>query len=112
LSVRGALLEGSGQTYRAGPTRQWLSELGGIYNDTPPARNKRSPMGAAIPEATHEEIWAGASTLARIIALQNEAVVPVSTWAKVSAIDEAPSRTFATGRLRDPRRTPSEATVE
>jgi serine/threonine-protein kinase len=65
------LLEESGQTYRAVYTTV-LNDLGGIYNET-----RRLAQALAMAEligATHEKYGRGGTT-ARLITLQNEAVV-------------------------------------
>jgi serine/threonine-protein kinase len=88
------LLEGSGQTYRAAYTTV-LSELGGIYNDT--HRLGQALAMAQLIGATHEKFGRG-STLARIIALQNEAVVRFNmgeVQASMSALEDVRNRRLA-----------------
>jgi serine/threonine protein kinase len=65
------LLEQSGQTYRAAYTSV-LNELGGIYNET--RRLGQALAMAQLIGTTHEKYGRGGTT-ARLIALQNEAVV-------------------------------------
>jgi eukaryotic-like serine/threonine-protein kinase len=65
------LLEQSGQTYSASYTSV-LSELGGIYNET--RRFAQALAMAELISATHERYGRGGTT-ARLMALQNEAVV-------------------------------------
>ncbi|HXI48880.1 MAG TPA: hypothetical protein VNH39_09855, partial [Steroidobacteraceae bacterium] len=65
------LLERSGQTYRAAYTSV-LNDLGGVYNET--ARFGQAFEMTQLIGATHEQYGRGGTT-ARLIALQNEAVV-------------------------------------
>ena len=65
------LLEESGQTYRLAYTSV-LSDLGGVYNDT--RRLGQALAMAELVGATHEKYGRG-GTNARLMALQNEAVV-------------------------------------
>ncbi len=65
------LLEQSGQAYRAVYTSV-LNELGGIYNDT--RRLAQALVMAQLIGATHEKYGRGGTT-ARLMTLQNEAVV-------------------------------------
>jgi eukaryotic-like serine/threonine-protein kinase len=65
------LLERSGQTYRAAYTSV-LNDLGGVYNET--ARLGQAFEMTQLIGATHEQYGRGGTT-ARLISLQNEAVV-------------------------------------
>jgi serine/threonine protein kinase len=88
------LLEASGQTYSAAYTSV-LSELGGIYNETD--RLKDALTMAQLIGATHERYGRGGTT-ARLIALQNEAVVRFNMGeikASMSAIDDVRKRRLA-----------------
>jgi len=88
------LLEQSGQTYRASYTSV-LSELGGIYNET-----RRLAQALAMTElisATHERYGRGGTT-ARLMALQNEAVVRFNMGeiqASMGAIEDVRKRRLA-----------------
>ena len=78
------LLETSGQTYRAAYTSV-LSDLGGIYNETD--RLKDALSMAQLIGATHEKYGRGGTT-ARLIALQNEAVVRFNMGEIKASMDE------------------------
>jgi serine/threonine-protein kinase len=65
------LLEDSGQTYRLAYTSV-LNDLGGVYNET--RRLAQALTMAQLIGATHEKYGRGGTT-ARLMALQNEAVV-------------------------------------
>ena len=88
------LLERSGQAYRAAYTSV-LNELGGIYNDT-----RRLGQALAMTQligATHEKYGRGGTT-ARLIALQNEAVVRFNMGeilASMGTIEEVRKRRLA-----------------
>jgi eukaryotic-like serine/threonine-protein kinase len=88
------LLEQSGQTYRASYTSV-LSELGGIYNET--RRFAQALAMAELISATHERYGRGGTT-ARLMALQNEAVVRFNMGeiqASMGAIEDVRKRRLA-----------------
>jgi serine/threonine protein kinase len=88
------LLEHSGQTYRTSYTSV-LSELGGIYNET--RRFARALAMTELISATHERYGRGGTT-ARVMALQNEAVVRFNMGeilASMGAIDDVRKRRLA-----------------
>jgi eukaryotic-like serine/threonine-protein kinase len=85
------LLEESGQTYRLAYTSV-LSDLGGVYNET--RRLAQALTMAQLIGATHEKYGRGGTT-ARLMALQNEAVVRFNLGeiaASMGAIEEVRKR--------------------
>jgi eukaryotic-like serine/threonine-protein kinase len=88
------LLEQSGQTYRAAYTSV-LNELGGIYNET--RRFGQALSMTQLIGATHERYGRGGTT-ARLMALQNEAVVRFNMGeiqASMGAIEDVRKRRLA-----------------
>jgi serine/threonine protein kinase len=88
------LLEQSGQTYRLAYTSV-LNDLGGVYNDT--RRLAQALTMAELIGATHEKYGRGGTT-ARLMALQNEAVVRFNMGeiqASMGAIDDVRKRRMA-----------------
>ena len=91
LEAARRLLEDSGQTYRAAYTSV-LNELGGIYNET--RRLGQALAMAQLIGATHEKYGRGGTT-ARLMALQNEAVVRSNMGeiqASTSALEDVRNR--------------------